>query len=172
MRQTLQTLLVFLLSLAAPLSLHAEEPPLLGSLFTQVALDPTTYVPAPIAYSASRRDWDTSQVFFQHGYLEANPYYTISDRPNSYPVSYQEGNRRVRNAALWILGFSALNNLTEEVVEHQFLNHQLEHRTLVRTLGWIERIGFAAGLTYVQSHRHFQQATTNEQLARQYGWIR
>jgi hypothetical protein len=44
---------------------------LVGDVITSVLFDPTTYVPAAIAY-ASLRDWNTSQPQFRNVFLELN----------------------------------------------------------------------------------------------------
>ena len=51
-----------------------------AEVFTRVAKDPTTYALPPIVYTAHRLDWDSSQKLFAHGYLEANPKFTLTGR--------------------------------------------------------------------------------------------
>ena len=162
--------LAVILSLGTASYAVAEEPPYLGEVFKNVFLDPTTYVPAPIVYSAYRTDWDSSQVFFQHGWVEWNPRFTVSGKPYDKPVSYAEGNRRVFKDALMVFGTSVVNNFVEETVEHKLLNKYPGHRKLIHILGWTERIGAASCLTYWQSHQHFRQAHENREQARANGW--
>jgi hypothetical protein len=44
----------------------------------RVVLDPTTYAPAVISYEGHHLDWKSSQVFFQHGFLEHSAEFTLS----------------------------------------------------------------------------------------------
>jgi hypothetical protein len=44
---------------------------LTSSILKSVARDPATYAPGPLKYQAMRLDWDSSQIFFQHGSLSA-----------------------------------------------------------------------------------------------------
>ena len=64
-----------------------------SSIFTDilrdVALDPTTYAPAIIGYDATMRDWNTSQPFFQSGYVEHNARFTVSGLPNDRAIGYE-----------------------------------------------------------------------------------
>jgi hypothetical protein len=104
-----------------------------------------------VAYHSFRLDWDTSQVRFQHGFKEINPRFTVSGYPRDMPISYQAGNRQIQGDALRVAGTSLLNNLIENVFERSLLQSSPDHRRLIRTLGWIERITFASYLTYRQS---------------------
>ena len=40
---------------------------------------------------AMRLDWDSSQIFFQHGFVERNPRYTASGLPNDVALSHAGG---------------------------------------------------------------------------------
>src|ERR1700681_3755202 len=53
-----------------------------------VALDPTTYAPALIGYHATMKDWNTSQPFFQNGFVEHNQRFTVTGRPDDTALSY------------------------------------------------------------------------------------
>ena len=64
-----------------------------------------------ISYEAIQQDWKTSQVLFANGWVEQNPRFTVSGRANDVPVSYEEGTRRIRRAALTVLQYSAANNV-------------------------------------------------------------
>ena len=162
-----------LLCLGLPIATFAQatdKPSFPVNVFKRVVFDPTTYVPAAIAYQAYRLDWNTSQVLFQHGFKEVNPRFTVSGFPLDDPISYQAGNRRILGDALRVLGTSLINNFIENVFEHALLKSDPVHRRFIRTLGWIERITFASYLTYQQSRQHFQQAARNQQMASQYGF--
>ena len=82
-----------------------------------VILDPTTYAPAVLSYSSMKMDWDSSQPLFRNGWVEQNRRFTISGRPNDLPVSYAEGNKRIRQMALMHLQESLVNNVAANVFE-------------------------------------------------------
>ena len=65
---------------------------------------------------------------------------------------------------------SAVNNLTQNIVEHVLVERYPEHRKLWRTLGWVERVTFASYTSYRWSADYYRQARQNEQLARLYGY--
>ena len=135
-----------------------------------VLIDPTTYAPTLISYAAIRQDWKTSQILFVNGWVERNPRFTISGRPNDLPVGYDEGNARIRGAAFGVLQYSAANNVGARIVERMLAARYPRRKTLIRTLSWVERIAFASVLTYRKSASHFRQASDNRRLAREYGY--
>ena len=106
----------------------------------QIALDPTTYAPALISYESTKLDWDTSQVFFRNGFVEGNPRFTIDGTPNSTPMAYGRGDRKIMMDTLQILGGSMAHN-------------------------FIERSVFASYWSYRLSAAHFRQWKWNEQQA-------
>jgi len=137
-----------------------------------VLIDPTTYVPAVIAHEAMMRDWRTSQLLFAHGWREANPRYTVTGLPDDVPVSYDEGKDRIRGASLRVLEYSALNNAVAGVSERLLISKYPDHKKLIRTLSWVERIGYASFIAYRNSAVHFRQAEENQRLAREFGYAR
>ena len=152
---------------------QAETPrPLAWDVVRAVLIDPTTYAPALISYEAIRQDWKTSQVLFAHGWLEENPRFTVSGRPNDVPVSYGEGASRIRGAALTMLQYSAVNNVSANIAERLLVARYPHRKRLIRALSWAERIAFASLLTYTNSADHIRQASTNRRLAREYGYTR
>src|SRR5262245_29700100 len=126
-----------------------------------VLFDPTTYVPSAIAYDSTVRDWKTSQPLFRVGFLEHNPRFTVSGLPNDIPVSYSEGNRRIISDAVTNLELSLVNNFTGRIVERTLIERYPEHQRLIKTLGWVERIGVGTYLSYVLSVEHYRQANVN-----------
>ncbi|PWT80971.1 MAG: hypothetical protein C5B57_11385 [Blastocatellia bacterium] len=132
--------------------------------------DPTTYAPAALNYDATVRDWTTSQLLFRHGFLEHNPRFTISGLPNDAPVSYSEGNRRILSDAITNFGLSFASNFTSRIVERALMERYPQHRKLVKTLGWVERIGVGAYMSYLLSSEHYRQASINTEVARQMGY--
>ena len=133
-------------------------------------IDPTTYAPALISYEAMRQDWKTSQIMFANGWVEQNPRFTVSGKPNDVPVNYDAGRRRIRRAALTVLQYSAVNNVSTLVFERLLIARYPHRKTLIRTLSWVERIAVASALTYRNSADHLRQASKNRRLAREYGY--
>lgn len=158
----------FVLLASQPFPASAQDwPGPVSDVFRQVVLDPTTYAPAAVSFTAYRLDWKSSQVFFQHGYVEHNPQFTISGRPDDTPISYGAGTRRITANALADLTASAMNNVSSRVVERVLIARFPKRQKLIRALGWVERISFAASLATIQSSRHFRQWRENERLARE-----
>ena len=161
----------FILLLSQPFPASAQDwPPPAWDVFKQVVFDPTTYVPAAVSFTAERLDWKSSQVFFQHGYVEHNPQFTMSGLPDDVPISYGAGNRRITANALTDLAASAMNNVSNRVVERVLIARFPKRQKLIRVLGWIERISYAASLATVQSANNFRQWRENERLARELGY--
>ena len=127
----------------------------------EVVLDPTTFAPSIIAYDATIRDWKTSQPFFKNGFVEQNSRYTITGLPNDRPLNYGDGNRRIFLDAMTTLGTSLAHNALERTIERGLVERHPEHRRLIRTLGWVERISFGVGMSYVLSIEHYRQAQAN-----------
>ena len=82
-----------------------------------VVFDPTTYAPATLSYTSMKMDWDSSQTLFRNGWVEQNHRFTMSGRPNDLPVSYADGNKKIRNMALLHLQESLINNTAANVFE-------------------------------------------------------
>ena len=110
-----------------------------AEVFTRVAKDPTTYALPPIIYTAHRLDWDSSQKLFAHGYPKPTRTSRVTGRVNDVPISYAAGKRRILRYSAAMIGRSALNNGICALVERRLIERSPEHRTLIRTLGWIER---------------------------------
>lgn len=135
-----------------------------------VVFDPTTYAPATLSYTSMKMDWESSQTLFRHGWVEQNHRFTISGRPNDVPVSFGEGNKRIRQMALLHLQESLVNNVAANVFERVLAEKYPQHRKLFKVLSWVERIAFASYVSYVASASHFKQTERNRQLAIQYGY--
>lgn len=135
----------------------------------RVVFDPTTYAPATLGYVATMRDWNSSQPFFNNGWVERNAHFTLSGLPNDRPIGYTEGRNQILRDAFANLQISLVNNATNAVIERLLIAQHPEHRRLWQTLGWVERIAFGSYLSYQLSADHFRQATLNEQAARQMG---
>ena len=175
-RSSASRFLVCVMCLACSgMSVLAEAPPTaqpspLLDVFKRVVFDPTTYAPGLVAYEAHHLDWSSSQVFFEHGYLEDNPEFTLSGLAHDVPVSYAAGNRQIAKTGFATLGVSLLHNTAVAVLERAAIERFPGHRHLVRVLGWTERIAFASYLSYSQSAVHFRQWQRNGDLARQLGY--
>ena len=135
-----------------------------------VVFDPTTYAPATLSYTSMKMDWDSSQTLFRNGWVEQNQRFTISGRPNELPVSYAEGNRRIRQMALLHLQESLVNNAAANIFERVLAQKYPQHRKLFKVLSWVERVGFASYVSYMASANHFRQTERNRQLAIQFGY--
>jgi hypothetical protein len=167
-------LVVLALLLVTPSASGQAEPsrPFAWGVARAVLIDPTTYVPAVISHEAMMSDWKTSQVLFAHGWRETNPRYTVTGLPNDVPLSYDEGKDRIREVSLKVLQYSALNNALAGVGERLLISKYPHRKKLIRTLSWVERIGYASFIAYRNSADHLRQARTNRQLAREFGYAR
>jgi hypothetical protein len=85
-------------------------------------------------------------------------------------MSYATGRNRILSDALINLQISAVNNVAGLVFERMLTNRFPEHRKLVRTLGWIERLSFASYMSYRLSDAHYRQASENIARAQQLGF--
>ena len=135
-----------------------------------VVFDPTTYAPAALAYTSMKMDWESSQPLFRNGWVEQNHRFTVTGRPNDAPISFADGNRKIRQMALLHLQESVINNVAANLFERVLAEKYPQHRKLFKTLSWVERIAFSGYMSYLASANHFKQAERNQQLAAQYGY--
>jgi hypothetical protein len=135
-----------------------------------VVFDPTTYAPATLSYTSMKMDWDSSQTLFRNGWVEQNHRFTVSGRANDVPVSFGEGNKKIRNMALLHLQESIINNAAANVFERVLANKYPQHRKLFKVLSWVERVAFASYVSYAASANHFKQTQRNREMAAQYGY--
>jgi hypothetical protein len=135
-----------------------------------VVFDPTTYAPATLSYTSMKMDWSSSQTLFRHGWVEQNHRFTVSGRPNDVPLSYGDGNKKIRQMALLHLQESIINNAAANVFERVLANKYPQHRKLFKVLSWVERVAFASYVSYAASANHFKQTEKNRRLAAQYGY--
>ncbi len=135
-----------------------------------VVFDPTTYAPATLSYTSMKMDWASSQTLFRNGWVEQNRRFTVTGRPNDLPVSYGDGNKKIRQMALLHLQESIINNTAANVFERVLANKYPQHRKLFKVLSWVERVAFASYVSYAASANHFRQTEKNRQLAAQYGY--
>jgi len=149
---------------------EVDRPSAVADIIKGVVFDPTTYAPAVISYDATMRDWNTSQPFFRNGYLERNDRFTVSGRANDLPVSYTVGRNQILKDTLATFGTSAVQNLSSRLVERALLAKYPDHGKLVKTIGWIQRIGVASLMSYQLSAAHYKQAGYNAAQARELGF--
>ena len=164
--------IVVALMMLAPSPVSAQEPgpgSFVRDIVKAVMVDPTTYVPAIVAYQPTRLDWRSSQIFFRNGWMEGNPRFTVSGRPNDVAISYAAGNRQILADSISDLQLSLINNASTGVVESLLLQRYPSHRSLVRTVGWIERVAMASYWSYRLSAGHLQQWQQNVRLGQQLG---
>lgn len=145
-------------------SSEGEHRSAFAEVFVRVAKDPTTYALPPIVYTAHRLDWDSSQKLFAHGYLEANPKFTLSGRVDDTPISHAAGKRRILRYSASMIGRSALNNGICALVERRLIERAPHRRKLIRTLGWIERGFVTAYWSYRLTHNQVGQWRDNERV--------
>lgn len=139
-------------------------------LLRDVAIDPTTYAPGLAKYLAGAADWKTSQPLFEHGWMEANPEFTASGEPNSAPKNYRDGMAVIRNGALKHVAIEAGNNALVDAVTRKLMDSHPDRATLIRALGWAEKIGLSGLESYWQGQPHYAQAQRNKALAKDHGF--
>ena len=161
---------VLILTPIAASAQSETESSLFWDVTKSVVFDPTTYAPAVLSYSSMKLDWESSQPLFRNGWMEQNHRFTVTGRPNDRPISFEDGNRKIRNMALLHLQESVINNVTANLFERVLSEKYPQHRKLFKTLSWIERIAFSGYVSYLASANHFKQAERNRQLAIQYGY--
>ena len=134
-----------------------------------VMFDPTTYAPALISYHATMKDWNTSQPFFQNGFVEHNQRFTVTGRPDDTALSYMVGRNQIFKDAVTAFGVTAAQNATSRLVERALLQRYPEHSRVVKTVGWIQRISISSLMSYHLSASHYRQAQVNAQRAAELG---
>jgi hypothetical protein len=159
------------LMMPAPASAQSEtDSNVFWDVTKAVVFDPTTYAPATLSYTSMKMDWQSSQALFRNGWVEQNHRFTVSGRPNDVPVSFGDGNKRIRQMALLHLQESIINNAAANLFERVLANKYPQHRKLFKVLSWVERMAFASYVSYAASANHFKQTERNRQMAAQYGY--
>ena len=161
---------LILLVVSAATAQDRTPPVSVRDVIRNVALDPTTYAPAIVAWEAMRLDWRSSQVFFERGWIEQNPRFTVSGRAGDIAIPYAAGNRLIVKDAFANLRVPLVNNVSERVVERLLQTRYPNHRRLLRAAGWAERLTMASILSYRRSAEHFRQWKDNERRAQQLGF--
>ena len=170
MRAITRLLLLSTLMLTPALASAQTDSNVFWDVTKAVVFDPTTYAPATLSYTSMKMDWQSSQALFRNGWVEQNHRFTVSGRPNDVPVSFGDGNRKIRQMALLHLQESIINNPAANLFERVLANKYPQHRKLFKVLSWVERVAFASYVSYAASANHFKQAERNRQMAAQYGY--
>ena len=159
------------LLMAAPASAQEPQPQkLLDAVTRSVLRDPATYAPALAKFSGMQLDWESSQIFFRHGFVERNERFTVSGRSNDVALSHGAGNRKIVLDSLIVLARSAPANFAQRSVEQLLIRKYPSHRKALTVAGHITRLAGSSYLTYATSFAHFQQWRRNERLARELGF--
>jgi len=160
------------LALAIVPHLHAQDVTPSSTIrraLKSTALDPTTYAASALYYDASIRDWNASQPFFRHGFVEQNSRFTISGFSFDTPVSYAAGRNQILRDTMAVFTVSALHNVSARLIEHALKDRYPEHRKAIAVIGWIERIGLSSGVSYYVAAPHYRQWKRSEELAARMG---
>ena len=64
---------------------------------------------------------------------------------------------------------SVVNNLSSQIFERLLAQKYPEHRKLLKTLSWVERISYSSYVGYLASADHFKQVQKNQAMTREYG---
>lgn len=131
------------------------------SVVFDVLSDPTTYAPAVACEVGKSLDWISSQRFFAAGYVEDNPYYTVSGFPHDRPVSRGTGHTINLEVSLGVLASSIANNAAVGVASRALAARWPQHKRLVRVASVVERVAFAVGTAYLNSATNFRQWRRN-----------
>ena len=173
MKMSLSSVIVVALMTLAASSVSAQDPDhpsFVPDVLKRVIVDPTTYAPAVVAWEATRLDWRSSQVFFQNGWFEHNPRFTVSGRAGDTAIGYAAGNRQILTDAMAIVPLSLVNNASARVMERLLMPRYPNHRRLIRAIGWIERSAVASYWSYRLGAGHVRQWQENTRRARQLGY--
>jgi hypothetical protein len=157
-------------AMAQDLAEDSRPASMFASTMKATVLDPTTYAPATVLYGSMLLDWKSSQPFFAHGFVEANPRYTRNGLPYDVPISYEAGKRQILKDSLVTLPGMIANNAISHLMERTLIRSHPEHRKLFRVLGVIQRVSLSAFISYRLSAGHFQQWQKNQRLAAQLGY--
>jgi len=141
-----------------------------AGILKAAARDPATYAPGPLKYESMRLDWESSQIFFQHGFVERNARYTVSGRSNDVAISHAAGNRRLALDSLKVLGEAATASVGERLAEGLLIRRYPQHRKALLVAGHAVRIIGSSYLSYASSMAHLRQWRRNERLARHLGF--
>jgi len=161
-----------ILIVAAPVAASAQEKPpsLFGGTLKATVIDPTTYAPSVVLYGSMMLDWNSSQPFFRHGFVEDNPRYTVNGLPHDVPLSYGAGKQQILKDALAIVPSMMVNNAASHLLERTLIRRHPEHRKALHVLGAVQRVALSAFVSYRLSANHFEQWQMNQRRASELGY--
>jgi hypothetical protein len=131
------------------------------SLALDVLTDPTTYAPAIASEIGKTLDWTSSQRLFAVGYLEDNPFYTVSGLPHDRPVSRATGHQINLEVSLRVLASSVANNALAGIATRALSARWPKHKRVFHVASVVERVAFAVGTAYLNSAKNFHQWRRN-----------
>ena len=159
------------LTMAAPAAAQEQRPrPVMASVARSVLRDPATYAPALAKLGAMQLDWNSSQIFFRHGFVERNARFTVSGHSNDTALSHGAGNRKILLDSLLVLARAAPANFAQRSLEQLLIRKYPNHRKALTIVGNVTRLTGGSYLTYATSFAHLQQWRRNERLARELGF--
>jgi hypothetical protein len=147
-----------------------SQPSAVAATLRSAVRDATSYTPALVKYGAMHLDWESSQIFFRHGFMERNPRYTVSGLANDLPIDRQAGRKRIAVDSLKVLAYSVPQDLAERAIERTLIRLFPAHRKVFVLAGRIGRVATSTYLSYAVSAVHFRQWQRNEQQARRLGY--
>jgi hypothetical protein len=140
------------------------------NVITTVLRDPVAYAPAAAKYVSMQLDWNSSQPFFRHGFIERNKSFTVSGQPFDTPLAYAAGNRKIAVHTGVMFGQWFAINVAERSLEQFLIRRYESHRKTVLVAGRVARVMGASFLTYTAANGHVRQWRTNERMAKERGF--
>lgn len=167
-----------LLAVALPIVAAAQTPgsdleeadparSLVLSSVRQALADPTTYMPAAIDFAGKKLDWDSSQVFFRHGYGESNAEFTTNGIPGGPAIGRGAGDRKILGYSLQTLSTSFAHNAASRILERSVLARLRgqRQRKLCKALFLAERVVVTSLISMKVSQANFRQWQINTRRA-------
>ena len=146
-----------------------DHPRLLMSV-KGVIFDPTTYASSCYRLLCDDERLEHVSTVLSEWLSEHNARFTVTGRPDDRAINYVAGRAQIlKDAAAAAWAWRGSRNATSRVVEHALLSRYPDHRKVVTTIGWIQRISVASLMSYRLSADHFRQADTNTQRAVELG---
>lgn len=144
------------------------------SSIRQALADPTSYIPAIAEYAGKKLDWDSSQVFFRHGYGEMNVEFTTTGRPGGPPIGRGAGDRKIARYALETVSISIVHNTASGILEKCLFNKAQtpNRRRLIRALFIAERAIVASLVSIKTSKANYLQWQINNRRAGSLGLLK
>jgi len=142
----------------------------ISRILKAVGRDPVTYTPVVMKFTAMSLDWESSQIFFRHGFVEHNERYTVSGRPDDVPISHAAGRRKLAMDSLTLLARTVPQSLAERATERLLVRVFPQHKKAMVVAGRAIRILGASYMSYTTSRANIRRWQRNERLAHQMGF--